>query len=122
VPPGSIIEVVQKQTRLMSNERTQLQNVLLDFQQLFQGKHGEYNGEPLSLDLLPNSKPFHARSFSIPKAYQQVMKDRISWLNSIGILTQVASSKWAVPIFIIPKETETVQVIMDFCGLNKCLK
>jgi len=70
----------------MSNERTQLQNVLLDFQQLFQGKHGEYNGEPLSLDLLPNS------------------------------------SKWAVPIFIIPKETETVQVIMDFCGLNKCLK
>jgi hypothetical protein len=30
----------------------------LDFQTLFQGKRGNYNGEPIELELLPVAKPF----------------------------------------------------------------
>jgi hypothetical protein len=37
------------------------------------------------------------------------------------LLTQVASSEWAAPTFIIPKKNNTVRVITDFRGLNKCL-
>jgi hypothetical protein len=74
------------------------------------------------LELIPGSKPFYAKPFSIPKAYQQVTKDEIVCLESIGLLTKVTAAEWAAPTFIIPKKNQTVRVITDFRGLNKCLK
>jgi hypothetical protein len=86
------------------------------------GKRGNYNGEPIQLELLPGSKPFHAKPFSIPKAYQQNTKDEIARLESIWLFSKVTSSEWAAPTFIILKKNHTVRVITDFHGLNKCLK
>jgi hypothetical protein len=120
--PVDIVEVVQKQTHLTSEEQEQLQNALFDFQPLFQGKCGEFKGEPITLELLPGSKPLYGKPFSIPKAYQQVTKNEIEPLESIGILTKVTLAEWAVPTFIIPKKTNTVRVITDFQGLSKCLE
>jgi hypothetical protein len=40
----------------------------------------------------------------------------------LGLLTKVTSSEWAAPTFVIPKKNQTVRVITDFRGLNKCLK
>jgi hypothetical protein len=73
--PVNIDEVVEKQTHLTPTERTQLRTMLVEFQDLFQGQRGHYNGEPIELELLPGSKPFYAKPFSIPKAYQQVTRD-----------------------------------------------
>jgi hypothetical protein len=77
--------------------------------------------ENITVELIPGSKPYYGKPFSIPKAYEQVTKDEIKRLEALGLLTQVASSEWAAPTFIIPKKNNTVQVITDFCGLNKCL-
>jgi hypothetical protein len=112
---------MDKQTHLSPEEREKLRNVLLDFTELFQGKCGKYNGEPVSLELIPGSKPYYGKPFSIPKAYEQVTKDEIKRLEALGLLTQIASSEWAAPTFIIPKKNNTVRVITDFRGLNKCL-
>jgi hypothetical protein len=120
--PFNINEVVQKQTHLSSDERKQLLQALKDFQEFFQGTPGKYTGRPIELELLPNTKPFYAKPFSIPKAYQQISKDEISRLENIGILTKVPSSEWAAPTFVIPKKNKTVRLITDFRGLNKCLK
>jgi len=120
--PLDINEVVQKQTHLCSDERDELLQALKDFQELFQGKPGEYKGKPIELELLSNTKPFYAKPFSIPKAYQQITKDEISRLENIGILTKVPSSEWAAPTFVIPKKNKTARLITDFRGLNKCLK
>jgi hypothetical protein len=49
------------------------------------------------------------------------MKDEIKRLESLEILKPIASSEWAAPTFIIPKKNNTVRVIADFRGLNKCL-
>jgi hypothetical protein len=73
------------------------------------------------LELLPGSQPFYGKPFSIPKLYEQVTKNGIKRLESLNILTPVASSQWAAPTFIIPKKDNTVWVITDFRGLNKCL-
>jgi hypothetical protein len=120
--PADLPAVVQQQTHLTAEEREQLLTTLFDFQELFQGKRGEFKGEPIELELLPGSKPFYAKPFSIPKAYQKVTKDEIARLEEIGLFTKVASSEWAAPTFIIPKKNHTVRVISDFRGLNKCLK
>ncbi len=38
------------------------------------------------------------------------------------MLTKVSSSEWVAPTFVIPKKNQTVRIITDFRGLNKCLK
>ena len=76
-------------------------NALKNFQELFQGKPEEYKGKCIELELLPNTKPFHAKPFSIPKAYQQITKDETSRLEGIGILTKVASSECNGPEYEI---------------------
>jgi hypothetical protein len=119
--PTNINEVINNQTHLSQAEREKPGNVLLDFTELFKGECGNYNGEPVSLELIPGSKPYYGKPFSIPKAYEQVTKNEIKRLESLGLLTQVASPEWAAPTFIIPKKNNTVRLITDFCGLNKCL-
>jgi asparagine synthetase A len=54
----NIAEIVKKQTHLDSDERNKLQTVQHDFQDLFAGERGNYNGDPITLELLPGSKPF----------------------------------------------------------------
>jgi hypothetical protein len=117
-----IAEVVQKQTHLASMEFEQQLHTIIVFQDFFQGKGREYNGEPITLDLLPGFKPFYAKPFSIPKGYQQTTKDEIARLESIGLFSKATSFEWAAPTFIIPKKNNTACVKTDFCGLNKCLK
>jgi hypothetical protein len=120
--PVDIASIVEKQTHLTAEEQEKLHNMLSDCQTLFQGKRGNYNGEPIELELLPDAKPFYRKPFSIPKAYQQIMKDEIARLESIGLLIKVTSSEWATPTFVIPKKNQTVRIITDFRGLNQCLK
>jgi hypothetical protein len=114
--------VVSKQTHLTPDEQLQLNNLLFEIQDVLQGKKGDFNGEPIDLELVPGATPFYARPFSIPKAYQQITKDEIQRLESIRILTRITSSEWVAPTFIIPKKNNAIHIITDFRGLNKCLK
>jgi benzoyl-CoA reductase/2-hydroxyglutaryl-CoA dehydratase subunit BcrC/BadD/HgdB len=45
-----ISDVVAKQTHLSPTEQDQLKHVLLDFEDLFKGQCGKYNGDPVSLE------------------------------------------------------------------------
>jgi hypothetical protein len=65
---------------------------LLDFQPLFQGKRGIYKGEQIKLELITGSKPFYGKPFTIPKAYENITKDEIARLESIGVFTKVNSA------------------------------
>jgi hypothetical protein len=117
-----IVEVVNAQQHLSLAERNKLKTMLTKFQPLLMGQRGKYNGPPVELELLPGSKPCYGKPFPIPKAYLKVTKDEISRLESIRFLTKVSSSEWAAPTFVIPEKNQTVRVITDFRGLNKCLE
>jgi len=119
--PIDINQVTDRQTHLSPDECKQLQQVLLDFSDLFRGTCGKNNGDPVSLELVPGSTPFYGKPFLINKAYKHVTKDKIQQLQGLGLLTLVTSSQWAAPTFIIPKKNNTIRVITDFRGLNKCL-
>jgi hypothetical protein len=51
---------------------------------LFQGTQGNYKGEPIQLELLPGSKPYLGKLYSIPKAYVEVTKGEIDHLVAKG--------------------------------------
>jgi hypothetical protein len=96
--------------------------MLQEYIPLFQGTQGCFKGEPITLELLPNSKPYFSKPYSIPKAYMEVTKGEIDRLETIGLLTRVQSAEWAAPTFVIPKKNGTVRIITDFHMLNACLK
>ncbi len=81
--PMDITELIQKQSHLTPDEHEQLQNALFSFQPLFQGKHGEFKGEPITLELLPGSNPFYGKPFTIPKTCQQVKKMKLPDWNQL---------------------------------------
>jgi hypothetical protein len=93
--PINITDIVEQQTHLTADKRKKLLTALLDFQDLFQRKCGKFNGDPISLELIPGSTPFYGKPFSIPKAYQQITKNEIARLESLGVLTKVPSAEWA---------------------------
>ena len=61
----------------------------------------------------------HAKSYTIPKAYEQTLRLDVERLVKIGVLKRVNRSKWASPNFIIPKKDKAVRFITDFRELNK---
>jgi hypothetical protein len=114
-------KIVEEQTHLLPLECAKLYSTLSEYEPLFQGTQGNYNGDPIELELLPNSKPFFSKAYSIPTAYVNVTKGEIERLENIGLLSRVQSAEWAAPTFVIPKKNGTVRLITNFRVLNSCL-
>ena len=88
---------------------------------MFKGEEGNRLGPPVTLELVPNSKPINRKPYAIPIATLPLIKNEVERLVSIGLLKRVASATWASPCFGIPKKDGTIRFITDFRALNKCL-
>ena len=118
----NIREHVASLEYLDRDQKTLLVETLTRHPQLFSGGLGELKIKPISLELIKGAKPYHARPFPVPKAYESVTKKEIERLTSIGVLRQSHDSEWAAPTFIQPKKTGDVRVLTDFRQLNKYIK
>jgi hypothetical protein len=81
---------------------------------LFDGTLGEFNMEPISLQLMdPNCKPIHAIAYTVPRSVEQQLQQskEIVKLVDIGVLEEDYSSEWAslFPSFAIPKKNGTIR-------------
>jgi hypothetical protein len=93
--------------------------VLLKFESLFDGTLGDWKLLPVSFELKEGMKPYNGRPYPIPHKHKAVsMKEINRWCN-IRVLEWQPSSRWASPIFIIPKKDSTVRSTSDLRELNK---
>ena len=115
----NIREHVATLEHLDRDQKEHLIETLTRHPQLFSGGLGELNIKPIRLELIKGAKPYHARPFPVPKAYEAVTKKEIDRLTSIGVLKKSHDSEWAAPTFIQPKKTGDVRVLTDFRQLNK---
>ena len=115
-------EVANSQTHLSSQERQELYELLMEFEDLFDGTLGEWTQEECKLELKPDAKPYHARAFPIPKIHLETLKKEVERLCEIGVLKRVNRSEWAAPTFIVPKKDGRVRFVSDFRELNKRIK
>jgi hypothetical protein len=95
----------------------------MNLQCLFDGTLGEFNMEQttISLQLMdPNSKPIHARAYTVPRSVEQQLQQsqEIVRLVEIGVLEEDYSSEWASPSFAILKKNGTIRVVTDFRKVN----
>jgi hypothetical protein len=105
----SLDDVIKTCENLHVEEQHQLKILLQKYEHLFEGTLGEFNMEPISLQLMdPNCKPIYARAYNVPRSVEQ----------------QLHPSKEIVRLVAIPKKngTSTTRVVTDFRKLNLLLK
>ena len=126
--PADLNKVVASCTALSPSEKSDLFNMLKSHESMFDGQLGAWKMEPISIELIPGAKPVHARPCTIPRIYEETVKNEIDLHVQRGILRKVNRSEWASPTFIVPKKlnvgqtTPTARVVVDFRRVNTLIK
>ena len=69
--PQDIDAIVAECVHLTPKERGGLSKLLNKFESLFDGTLGEWNTEPVDLELIdPDAKPYHARAYPVPQSQE----------------------------------------------------
>ena len=90
---------------LKNNEKKQLLDLLFEYEHMFQGRLGHLPGKPVHIDIRPGAKPFYGRAFSVPKAYEKLLRDEIQRLLDLGVLRRANISEWAALHLEYPRRT-----------------
>jgi Reverse transcriptase (RNA-dependent DNA polymerase) len=114
-----INEYVTGIKHLTDQEKEQLKMVLEQHPKLFQGGLGTLKIKPISLELKPGAKPYHAKPFAIPKAFEETTRKECKRFEKIGVWYKNSDTEWAAPTFIQPKKTGDVRILTDLRELNK---
>jgi hypothetical protein len=121
--PAILEEVTQMCNNLNTEEQSQLLKLLQKYEHLFDGTLGEFNMDPISLQLIYKGvKPVHAHPYTVPRGVEQQLRTEIARLVDIGVLEEDYTSEWASPTFAISEKNETIRVVSDCRKLNSLLK
>lgn len=125
---ADLVKVVDESSNLNQTQKNLLLKTLQEFKMLFDGKLGAWNMKPIKLKLSSKEHtPYHARPYTIPRIYEETVKNEINQLLERGVLKRVNRSQWAAPTFIVAKKlnpgetTPRARVVTDFRKLNECL-
>ena len=114
---------LKNQQHLTNTQKEQLEGFLKEFEDLFQGKVGNYKGNNIKFELKPGTRPFYSKPYSIPVSFLQLTKDAIQDMIEQAVLREAPEdTNWAAPIFCVPKKTKGVRVVSDFPALNRSIK
>jgi len=108
-------------------QRNALLRLLLQFEELFDGTLGDWQGEEVDFELKPEAKPYHGRAFPVPRIHKETVQKEVKRLVKIGVLKLIQESEWGFPSFIIPKKSKvpgisgTIRFLTDLRELNKCI-
>ncbi len=89
---------------------------------MFDGILGVYPHKKVHIDIDPNVKPVHSRSYSVPQIHLKTFKKELNHLVRIRVLAAQQESEWASPLFIIPKKEGRVGWISNLHQLNKVIR
>ena len=104
---------------LTTDQRNELLRLLLKFEELFDGTLGDWDTEPVDIELKPDAKPYHGRAFPVPVIHKDTLMKELERLVELGVMIKQPNSEWGSPTFILPKKNKTVRVLTDFREVNK---
>lgn len=108
---------------LDSRQKFSLLSVLQKNKQLFDLVLTVADKPPADIELKQSAKlPWGPRPFSIPKAFESSVKIKKSCLEDLKVLKQVPLQTFALPTFIIPRESNEPWVVTDFCAHNRLVE
>ena len=118
---ATLKQVANNSTQMNDEERTQLLRLLEDSEDLFDGTLGDWDTDPVNLELNQYYKPFNYKYYLVPIINKETFRKELKLLVKIGVLTPVQQSQYGTPIFIISKKEGTVRFIIEYLRLNQKL-
>ena len=120
---ANLPELVHNQcAHLTQYQQASLLRLLKEYEHLFDGTLGDWNTEPVHIQLKEGARPIHCRPFSVPHSYGQQLYDELDRLCQIGVMRKINHSEWAFPTFATPKKNKRIRVVSDFRKLNPLLE
>jgi hypothetical protein len=94
---------------------------------LFQGRRGEWKGNPVNIEVIEGSAPVWAKPYPVQLKNREVFKAEVYCQCDIGALRELSAEEiekreWVSPCFGVPKKNGSIRLVMDFCQINKVLK
>ena len=77
-----------------------------------------------SLQLKPDSKPYHAPLRHVAYALQKPFKDELDWLQKLDMITPLGVDRtveWCNSLVLVPKAKHKVRLCLDPVWLNQAL-
>ena len=90
-------------THLSLQHQNKLLELLIEFEQLLGEPLGDWNTEPVFLELKEGIKPYHGRPFPVPRVHKDTIINKLNRPCDLGVLEFQPASAWASPSFIILK-------------------
>ena len=115
---ANLDELVSESTNLDVDQQKALRYLLGKYEDLFDGTLGDFDTDPISLEIKPGMTPVHSKPFPIPHIRKETFYKELCRMEALGILKKDSNSQWASPTFIIPKSNGTVRMVSDFRKVN----
>ena len=90
-------QVADNTTHMNTKEITQLLRLLEDFKKLFDGTLGNWDIEPVKLELNTGYKPFNNKYYPLPIINKETFCKELKRSVKIGLLTPVQQSQCGTP-------------------------
>jgi len=121
---GELVAAHKNASHLDDEEKVKLANVIKTFEDIIQGKAGDFNGSEVEFQLKPNAVLYCARLYRIPHAHIDLMKRAIKEMEHNGLIKEYRGNiEWEAPTFGVPKKNNKgIQIVSDFRKLNEMLK
>ncbi|XP_060545570.1 uncharacterized protein K02A2.6-like [Pantherophis guttatus] len=106
------------------NVRSTLKEDLMqEFQDVFDERLGKYVGTPILFNLNPNIAPIRLKPRRVPFALKPKIDIELDKLIKQGVLVPVDHAKWETPIVTPVKPDRSVRICADYkCTINKALQ
>ncbi|XP_037943047.1 uncharacterized protein K02A2.6-like [Teleopsis dalmanni] len=95
---------------------------VMNFSSVFDGKLGDYKGNPVKLQMSVSSKPKFLRYRQVPFALKLKVEATLKKLEDEGALRSISFSEWATPVVPIIKPDGSIRICGDYkCRVNQML-
>lgn len=108
-------------------QKAKILTVLCKHKDLFQGKRGNWKGQPISIEVIDRATPVWSRPYPTPLKKCNIFKEEVYRQCDIGALHELSAEEvkvheWASPCFGVPKKEGSNRLVMDFQCINSILK
>ena len=86
---------------------------------MFDGNLGTWHIKPYDIKLKPDAKPYHGKTFPVPRIHELKFKQERDQLKALEVIKKFNRSQWGAPTFLIQKKDSTVRFIYEFIEPNK---
>ncbi|XP_060539009.1 uncharacterized protein K02A2.6-like, partial [Pantherophis guttatus] len=102
--------------------RDELDTILEEFKEVFDGKLGKFVGRPISFNLDKGITPIRLKPRRVPFALRPKVDEQLDKLIAQGVLEPIDHASWETPIVTPLKHDGSVRICADYrCTINKAL-